>query len=154
MWKFKPAGWLLEALGAFPVRRGAADREALKNALEVLERGESLVVFPEGTRRFGTEVVDLREGASYLALRANVPIVPVGIGGGERVMRRGARFPRPGRVTVVVGEPIDPAQFRSDRDSARISRSAARDLTEALAARLQMLFAEATARLTSGAPTN
>ena len=106
LWKSKPVGQLLEALGAFPVNRSGADREALERCRTVLAGGEPLVMFPEGTRRSGQEVTDLREGVAYLAMRAGVPVVPVGIGGSERAMPRGSVIPRPHRVTVVVGRPV------------------------------------------------
>jgi 1-acyl-sn-glycerol-3-phosphate acyltransferase len=49
IWKFKPVGWIISSLGAFPVTRGSADREALKRCIAVLQSGEPLVLFPEGT---------------------------------------------------------------------------------------------------------
>ncbi len=112
LWKSKPVGRLLEALGAFPVNRSGADREALERCRAVLAGGEPLVMFPEGTRRSGREVKDLREGVAYLAMRAEVPVVPVGIGGSERAMPRGSVIPRPHRVVVVVGPPLFPPAAR------------------------------------------
>jgi 1-acyl-sn-glycerol-3-phosphate acyltransferase len=108
IWKSGPVGRLLEALGAFPVNRSGADRDALERCRAVLAGGEPLVMFPEGTRRTGPVVEDLREGVAYLAMRAGVPVVPVGIGGSERAMPRGSVFPRPHRVDVVVGPPLFP----------------------------------------------
>ena len=70
--------------------RGSADREALRRCVAVLEAGEPLVLFPEGERKSGPTVQPLFDGAVYVALRAGVPIVPVGIGGSERVMPKGA----------------------------------------------------------------
>ena len=55
MWKHPRFGWVLSALGAFPVTRGTADREALKRAIAVLEMGEPLVLFPEGERKAGCD---------------------------------------------------------------------------------------------------
>ncbi|MGC9962981.1 MAG: lysophospholipid acyltransferase family protein [Acidimicrobiales bacterium] len=109
IWKSKLVGRILEALGVFPVNRSGADREALERCREVLAGGEPLVMFPEGTRRSGPVVSDLREGVAYLALRAGVPVVPVGIGGSERAMPRGSAIPRPRRVEVVIGKPIWPS---------------------------------------------
>ena len=93
-------GWLLSALGGFPVTRGTADREALRRCIAVLEAGEPLVLFPEGERKAGPIVQPLFDGAVYVALKAGVPIVPVGIGGSERVMPKGARFIYPRKVHV------------------------------------------------------
>jgi 1-acyl-sn-glycerol-3-phosphate acyltransferase len=108
LWKSKITGRLLEALGCFPVNRSGADREALERCREVLMGGEPLVMFPEGTRRSGPVVEDLREGVAYLALRAGVPVIPIGIGGSERSMPRGSHVPRPRFVEVVIGKPVVP----------------------------------------------
>ncbi len=160
VWHSRAAGRLLEALGAFPVQRGSADRRAFARALEVLRAGEPLVVFPEGTRRDGGRVEALQEGAAYLALRAQVPIVPVALGGTERSMPRGAPLPRPARVRLVVGEPLWPrlagGRARPAGDdppsarSGRVSRQETRALSEELRARLEALLAEAEGRSVVG----
>jgi len=106
VWKSKLIGRLLLACGAFPVNRSGADREALQRCQAVLTGGEPLVMFPEGTRRSGPEVQELKDGVAYLALRAGVPVVPIGIGGSERAMPRGSSFPRPRRVNIVIGLPV------------------------------------------------
>lgn len=108
IWKSKVVGRILEALGVFPVNRSGADREALERCRQVLAGGEPLIMFPEGTRRSGPVVEDLREGVAYLAVRAGVPVVPIGIGGSEQAMPRGSALPRPHHVEVVIGKPIWP----------------------------------------------
>ena len=108
MWKNRQFGWIISALGAFPVQRGTADREALKRAIEVLRMGEPLVLFPEGERKAGPVVQPLFDGAVYIAIKAGVPIVPVGIGGSERVMPKGSKLIYPRKVHVAVGPPIPP----------------------------------------------
>jgi 1-acyl-sn-glycerol-3-phosphate acyltransferase len=140
LWKVPVLRSVINALGAFPVRRGAADREALRLCLKVLEEGEPLVLFPEGTRRTGPRVNQLFEGAVYTAARARVPVVPVGIGGSEKAMPRGVKLPRPAKVRVVVGAPIAPPEVG---DTGRVSRSAVRESTERLHEVLQLLFDEA-----------
>ena len=142
MWKLRAPGWLFTALGAFPVKRGTADRAALRRCLEVLEAGEPLVVYPEGGRRSGPVVGEINDGAAYLALRAGVPLVPVGIGGSERAMTKGSKVLRPVRCTVVVGPPIHPEPAGP---GTRAPRRAVRELTERLRAELQRLFDEAQA---------
>lgn len=106
MWRSRFGNWFLSALGAFPVTRGTADREALKRCIDVLAGGEPLVLFPEGERKSGPIVQPLFDGAAYVAVKAGVPIVPVGIGGSERAMPKGARFIVPRKVHVVIGAPI------------------------------------------------
>jgi 1-acyl-sn-glycerol-3-phosphate acyltransferase len=142
MWKFAPIGKLFDALGSFPVNRGAADREALRKCIEVLQGGEPLVLFPEGTRKEGDVVEDLFEGAAYVAAKTDVPIVPVGIGGSAAAMPRGAKMIRPVKVHLVVGEPL-----RAERSAdGRVPRKAVRELTERLQAELQRLFDKAQAK--------
>jgi 1-acyl-sn-glycerol-3-phosphate acyltransferase len=138
LWKFKPLGWFISTLGAFPVHRGAADREALRRSIEIVEAGDALVIFPEGTRRSGPVVDDLFEGAAYVAARAGVPIVPVGIGGSEAAQAKGKRLPRPTKVHIVVGAPIPPPQSEG-----RVSRKAVHATTERLQAEVQRLFDQA-----------
>jgi len=141
LWKSKPAGWILSALGGFPVSRGTADREALRRCIQVLEAGEPLVLFPEGERKSGTEVQPLFDGAMYIALKAGVPVIPVGIGGSERAMPKGKKYLRPSRCVVIVGTPMLPPASEG-----RASRSADRDFTAQLHARLQELFDDAQTR--------
>jgi len=106
VWKSKLIGGVIEACGGFPVNRSGTDREALRRCQAVLGGGEALVMFPEGTRRSGPVVHELKDGVAYLSLRTGAPVIPVGIGGSERAMPRGSKFPRPTRVDVVVGPPI------------------------------------------------
>lgn len=133
----------ITALGAFPVHRGSADREALRRCIEIIERGEPLVLFPEGTRQTGPLVCELFEGAAYIARKTGVPIVPVGIGGSERVMPKGAKMIRPGKVHIVIGSAIHPPPAP---ESGRASRREIHELTERLHKELQVLFDQAQAR--------
>ena len=137
LWQNHLSGWLLSALGGFPVVRGTADREALRRCVAVLEAGEALVLFPEGERKSGATVQPLFDGAVYVALRAGVPIVPVGIGGSERVMPKGARFIYPRKVHAIVGKPIESPPPSA---SGRIARSLIRQHSDELHATLQQLF--------------
>ena len=147
VWRVKSVGRLLELLGTFPVKRGAADREALGRSLEVLAAGEPLVVFPEGTRGAGPVVGELREGAAYLAIRAGVPVLPVGMSGLERSMPRGSRFPRPARVRIVVGPPVLPdAPAEPSGSRSRVSRGATHAFSERIRAAVQEAFDAAEGR--------
>lgn len=139
IWKIKPIGWIISSLGAFPVTRGSADREALKRCIAVLEAGEPLVLFPEGTRQSGPLVQPLFDGAAYVAVKAGVPIIPVGIGGSEGVMPKGSKMIYPRKCVIVVGEPI----VAVADESGRIPRSAVKDITVQLTTELQRLFNEA-----------
>lgn len=140
----RPFNWLIETLGAFPVHRQATDREAFNRALEILLAGEPLVIFPEGTRNTGPTIGPTREGAAYLALRAGVPLVPVGLAGTDRVLARGKRLPRPARVAAVVGEPLMAGVAHHAGDGRRrVPRSAVHALTEELRRAIQALSDEA-----------
>jgi 1-acyl-sn-glycerol-3-phosphate acyltransferase len=143
MWKYPRLGWFFSALGAFPVDRGTADREALSRCITVLDRGEPLVLFPEGERKDGGRVHPLFDGAAFVAARAGVPIVPIGIGGSARVMPRGARVIRPAKVHVVIGEPITVEVGASGR----APRRAIAEASIRLSAELQRLFDLAEARV-------
>ncbi|CAB5054128.1 MAG: hypothetical protein F2930_06315 [Actinobacteria bacterium] len=141
IWKYRPVGWVLSALGAFPVSRGTADREALRRCIAVLEMGEPLVLFPEGTRQSGPVVHPLFDGATYVAAKAGVPIIPVGIGGSERVMPKGSKMIYPRKCVVVVGKPI----ITTSDSNERLPRSALKDLSLHLSTELQRVFDEAQA---------
>ena len=143
MWKYGWFGWFCSSLGGFPVSRGAADRDALHTALDVLVNGnEPLVAFPEGGRRDGPRVHLLQHGAVYLAAKAQVPIVPVGIGGTAAVLPRGAKFLYPRRIRIVIGEPIIPPKLGAN---GRVSRKAVESATHDLRERIQALYDEAQA---------
>lgn len=139
MWKHQPLNWMLSTLGAFPVTRGSADREAIVRAIQVLKSGEPLVLFPEGERKSGPTVQPLMDGAAYVACKAGVPIIPVGIGGSERVMGKGAKFIYPRKLAVIIGEPI-PVPVAID---GRMPRSAVKEVTAQLHQQLQLLFDQA-----------
>lgn len=131
-WKKAWFGRVLTALGAFPVTRGSADREALKRCITVLRAGEPLVLFPEGERKEGPLVEPLFDGATFVASKAGAPIIPVGIAGSDRAMRKGARFIKPRRVHVVVGAPITVATDEHGRASREMLRAASQQLHDEL----------------------
>ena len=137
LWSSPRFGRVLEAIGAFPVDRQGADRLSLARSEAVLERGDALVLFPEGTRRQGPVVEDLHEGAAFLAARTGAPIVPIGIGGTAEAMPKGSKMIRPVKVHVVVGEPLQPPR-RSDRG--RVPRHQVHELTGELQAELQRVY--------------
>jgi 1-acyl-sn-glycerol-3-phosphate acyltransferase len=143
IWKWKPAGRIISMLGGFPVHRGTADRESLRTCLQIIENGEPLVMFPEGTRRSGPVVEDLFDGPAYVAARTGVPLVPVGIGGSAEAMPVGAKLIRPHKVVIVVGESIRPPVGDG---TGRVKRRAVREMTEALRASVQAVYDEARRR--------
>jgi 1-acyl-sn-glycerol-3-phosphate acyltransferase len=143
IWKIKALGPIWNAMGAFPVHRGSADREALRTCVAIIDGGEPLVMFPEGTRQSGPVVQELFDGTAYVASKTGVPIVPVGIGGSEKAMPKGAKFIHPSKIVIVVGEPLDPP---TTRDGGGTSRRAVKATTEQLRIEIQKQFDEARAR--------
>jgi 1-acyl-sn-glycerol-3-phosphate acyltransferase len=93
MYRYAPLRWVLSAAGAFPVRRGTGDEDAIRNAIELAKSGEVVAIFPEGTRRNKGVVKRHRArphtGAARVALEAGVPLVPAAIGGTDRLSRLG-----------------------------------------------------------------
>ncbi len=137
MWRKPWAARLFNSLGGFPVRRGAPDREALRICEQILAAGEPVVLFPEGSRQSGPIVQPLFAGPAFVAVRANVPIVPLGIGGSERAMPKGAKWLRPTRIALAVGRPIWPPPAT---EGDRVPRRVVQELTDRLHAELQEVF--------------
>jgi 1-acyl-sn-glycerol-3-phosphate acyltransferase len=140
LWKYRWSGALFSSLGAFPVHRGTPDREALRVCEEAVRGGEPVVLFPEGTRQSGPTLQPLFEGAAFVAARAGVPILPVGIGGSEWAMPKGKKRILPVKVVMAVGTLI-PAPERAP--GGRVSRRSVAELTDELAEQLQVLYDEA-----------
>lgn len=143
IWKSKALGRFVTMLGAFPVHRGTADRDALQACTDIVNGGSPLVMFPEGTRCSGPVVEELFDGTAFVAARAGVPIVPMGIGGSEAMMPKGARFLHRSNLVLVIGDPI-PAPQRTEKG--RVPRSAVSALTTRLHDELQVLFDDAQQR--------
>jgi 1-acyl-sn-glycerol-3-phosphate acyltransferase len=152
LWKNKWFGAFITHLGAYPVNRGAPDRESLRRTLAILEGGKPLVLFPEGTRRSGPVIEHLAEGAAFVASRAGVPVVPVGIGGSERALPKGKALPRLVKIHILVGEPLLPAPIAEG--ARHPSRRAVKELTVHLQKALQELFDQAQRRAGVEVPVN
>jgi 1-acyl-sn-glycerol-3-phosphate acyltransferase len=111
-----PLGWLFLRLGAFPVRRGEADAEAMQTARLILEQGGLLVVFPEGTRVEDAHTLGApHHGAGRLALQTGAPLIPAAIAGTQRLWL--GPIPKPRQVQLAFLPAIDPKQF-SDQSNA------------------------------------
>ncbi|MHB8733249.1 MAG: lysophospholipid acyltransferase family protein [bacterium] len=98
--------WWVTKCGAFPVRRGAPDRQALRTALGILQRGGVLVMFPEGTRGHDRTLREPEPGAALLARRTGAALLPVAVLGTDVVLPRDAHRLRLGRITVRIGPPL------------------------------------------------
>lgn len=104
LFRNKLFGWLIRSLGAFPVSRGKGDTAVLDTAVERLNSGCNLMIFPEGTRSKDGKVHRGHSGAAVIAARANKQIIPVGIVFGDKLKFRT-------KITVKYGKPIDPAEY-------------------------------------------
>ncbi len=119
-------GWFISQLNAFPVRRGQADRQAIRTSQEKVSAGHLLGIFPEGTRnKTDHDLLPIQGGAALIAIRSGVPVIPAVVSKGQR---RGLRRPykvvigapihlggpkRPSKVDVAGGSEVISAQFRT-----------------------------------------
>jgi 1-acyl-sn-glycerol-3-phosphate acyltransferase len=97
-------GWILCRLGAFPIRRGEADEEAMTTSRLILERGGAVCIFPEGTRIRAGSLAEPKRGVGRLALETGAAVLPVAVVGSDQV-RRGWRI-RPRKVKLRFGRPM------------------------------------------------
>jgi 1-acyl-sn-glycerol-3-phosphate acyltransferase len=137
LYRIKPLAWLMDNVGAMPITRGSADLDALKMASRAIKAGDTLAIFPEGTRIKASETSTTSKtsttpktsrdvesatsqdratklgeafgGAAWLAITNKVPVVPVGIAGTEKIMPPGAKMFRIPKVYVHFGPALDPA---------------------------------------------
>jgi 1-acyl-sn-glycerol-3-phosphate acyltransferase len=126
-------GWLapiLDYVQSFPVDPASPDRTALKFAAELLAKGEAIIVFPEGKISPTGELCEILPGTTMLALRSNVPIIPVGIYGAQKLIPYGSTKPcfTWDKVRVHFGPPLDLSDLKSK--SGREAREAAAERLE------------------------
>ena len=127
-------GWAAWVAGVIFIDRGDRERaiRSIHDAAQQIRGGKNVVIFPEGTRSRTGQMLPFKKGGFALALEAGVPIVPMATVGGFRVLPPGSLRLRPGRYTVLLGEPVHPSDY-PDRDS----------LMKAVRARIENLVAEA-----------
>lgn len=96
-------GWLIRSLDAFPVKRGENDTEAIRKAIELLQAGHAVLLFPEGTRGNGKVLGPITPGVAMLAKRTGARVLPVGIVGTQIVWPKGSKKLRRHRMKVIYG---------------------------------------------------
>jgi 1-acyl-sn-glycerol-3-phosphate acyltransferase len=117
--------WLFRSYHSFPVVRHTADRVAIRRALDLLNAGEALIVYPEGTRVESGVLATPEPGAGFLAQKAACPVLPVALMGTRECMPKGSIWPRRVPVTVRFGKPFYVLQRRPTGE--RISHEEAAD---------------------------
>ncbi len=105
---------LIRWYGAYPVKRGAADRNAIRAALTALEKGWACGVFLQGTRTSDGRITDPKLGAALIAYKAQAPLMPVCLWGTDQVFRKGSSLPQKVPLTIRMGDLIPPPQ-KGDR---------------------------------------
>jgi len=133
---FRPRvfGYFISSFGAFPVHRGQLDRQAMRQAYQVLADGLALVMFPEGTRSFSGRLQPALPGSALIALRSGAPILPVGIIGTEKIRGVTWLLRRP-QITVNVGHP-----FNLPPVSSRLAKAELAELTNSIMERIAELL--------------
>ena len=118
-------GWHLWTNGHFPIERGDARKTArsVRAIIEGVRAGKSLAVFPEGTRTRDGRLQEFKSGTFKIAVKAGVPIVPVTIRGTFALLPKTTLAPRPGRVDVYIGEPIDVTEYQDNDLTKLIDRT-------------------------------
>lgn len=124
LFESRALSWVIRALGAFPVREGGRpDLEAVRRAVALLEAGEIVLIFPEGTRTVEGGIGEFKPGVALLLKRAACPVVPVAIGGAYEAWPRGRKAPRIfRRLRVEFGEPIESGELLAGGPDAAVSR--------------------------------
>lgn len=118
LWDSRLLGWMLDRFWAFPVKRGTADRTMISEATKLLAGGALVGMFPEGTRNRSEDAEALGEahgGVAFIASRAGVPVVPVGIDGTRDALPAGRSFPVRTSVMIRFGEPFVQESTSTDR---------------------------------------
>lgn len=101
--------------GAYPVKRGSADRSAIREAIASLENGWAAGIFLQGTRTPDARIPNPKLGAALIAAKMQAPMLPVSLWGTQNIIRKGSAIPRPVPLTVRIGQPLPPPQS-TDRE--------------------------------------
>ncbi|MEA5535695.1 lysophospholipid acyltransferase family protein [Crocosphaera sp. XPORK-15E] len=111
--------------GAYPVKRGAGDRGAIRSAIAALKDGWLVGIFMEGTRTVDGRINDPKLGAAMIAAKAQVPLLPVSLWGTEKILQKGSSFPRPVPITIRIGEVIAPPQSSKRKELESVTEKCA-----------------------------
>ena len=121
----------IAALNAYPVRRGAADRGALKHTLSLLKAGKVVLIFPEGTRSVDGTLGKAHDGVSFIVHSADVPTIPVFLKG--TILPRNSKFIRPAQLSATFGSPLDFNEVRQIADRRELYRRMGEQIMQSIA---------------------
>ena len=124
-------GKLIAAHNAYPVRRGTADRAALRHTISLLKSGKLVLIFPEGTRSVDGTLGKPHGGVSFIAYNAGVPAIPAYVRG--TILPRNAKWIRPSQLTVTFGSPIDFSETRKLEDKRELYRRMGEQIMQEIA---------------------
>jgi 1-acyl-sn-glycerol-3-phosphate acyltransferase len=108
-------GWFIRALHAYPVRLGEGDIGAVKETIRLLQEGNILNIYPEGTRTLDGEIKKMEKGIALVIRRAKVPVVPVAIDGSFQAWPKGHKLFHPHRIRVKYGKPMNLSEMKGDQ---------------------------------------
>jgi 1-acyl-sn-glycerol-3-phosphate acyltransferase len=140
LFRFKPFGWILRRVHAVPVDRDGGGAAGLKTVLDRLNSGEPIILFPEGTRTKDGKLQPARSGIGLAVIKTSAPVVPVRVIGSFEALNRFHSWPRPRKIVIRFGKPLD---FSALREEARhcakprlkeIYQQVANDIMAAIAA--------------------
>ena len=122
LFRFPPLGWLLRRWGVVPLDRDGGSAAGLRVILDRLHAGHAIILFPEGTRTHHGQLQPARSGIGLIVIKSDQPVVPVRVFGTYAAYGRHLRWPRPRRMAVKYGKPLDFAALRSEAKTASKGR--------------------------------
>jgi 1-acyl-sn-glycerol-3-phosphate acyltransferase len=114
LFRYPVLAWILRAVNAVPVDRDGGGAAGLRAIMDRLHDGGAIILFPEGTRTTDGKLQPARSGIGLTVIKSEAPVVPVRVFGTYEAWGRHVRFPKPHRVTVKYGKPMDFAQLRAE----------------------------------------
>lgn len=117
LFRFPIFGWYIKALNSVPVDRDGQGAKGLKMILDRLLKGGGIILFPEGTRSSDGNLQPARSGVGLTVIKSNAPVVPVRILGSYKAWNRRQLFPRPRKINIKFGKPIDFSDLREEAKS-------------------------------------
>jgi 1-acyl-sn-glycerol-3-phosphate acyltransferase len=125
LWRTPVLRTWLDLVGAFPVRRGESDMNAIKTAIRLLEAGEVVGIFPQGTRQRADTPIEAERGVALIALRSGAPVLPAAIWGSDQAVPVGG-LPWFGHVGVRYGPPVELGRARGEALKGAVDEAANR----------------------------